>query len=41
MLRNYLKTTLRYLRHNKLYTAINLAGLAVGISCVLLAVLAG
>src|ERR1700729_2169190 len=29
----------RHLRQNKLYTTINIVGLAVGISCVLLAVL--
>ena len=39
MLKNYLKITVRYLRHNKLYSSINVFGLAVGISCVLLAML--
>ena len=39
MLRNYLKTALRHLRRNKLYGAINVVGLAVGITCTLLAVL--
>ena len=36
---NYLKTTLRNLLKNKLYTAINLLGLCLGISCVLLIIL--
>lgn len=39
MLTNYLKTALRHLRRNKLYGAINVVGLAVGITCTLLAVL--
>src|SRR5688572_29532702 len=39
MLKNYLKTALRHLRRNKLYASINVAGLAVGITCTLLAVL--
>lgn len=39
MLSNYLKTALRHLRRNKLYGAINVVGLAVGITCTLLAVL--
>jgi putative ABC transport system permease protein len=34
-----LRIGFRHLRQNKLYTTINIAGLAVGISCVLLAVL--
>ncbi|OJJ22137.1 hypothetical protein BKI52_08860 [marine bacterium AO1-C] len=33
---NYLKTTLRNLLKNKLYTIINILGLCLGISCVLL-----
>ncbi len=39
MLTADLKISLRHLRQNKLYSFINLAGLAMGISCVLLAVL--
>jgi putative ABC transport system permease protein len=34
-----IRIAFRHLRQNKLYTAINIIGLAVGISCVLLAVL--
>ncbi|MBD2701182.1 ABC transporter permease [Spirosoma sp. BT702] len=36
MLRNYLKISLRTLSRNKLYTALNVAGLTFGISCFLL-----
>jgi len=36
MLRNYLKTALRNLKVQRLYSAINIAGLAVGISCCIL-----
>ncbi|HAS41797.1 MAG TPA: hypothetical protein DCS93_15060 [Microscillaceae bacterium] len=36
---NYLKTTLRNLLKNKLYTIINILGLCLGMSCVLLIVL--
>lgn len=36
MLRNYLKIALRTLVRNKLYTALNVAGLTFGISCFLL-----
>ena len=39
MLRNYLKTAIRYLLRHKLYSGINVAGLAIGITCTLLAVL--
>jgi len=39
MLANYLKITFRHLVKNKLYSFINVAGLAVGICCVLLAML--
>ena len=39
MLGNYIKISSRHLWHNKLYSFINLVGLAVAISCVLLAVL--
>ena len=39
MLGNYIKISSRHLWHNKLYSIINLVGLAVAISCVLLAVL--
>ena len=30
MIKYYLRTALRHLRHQKLYTAINLVGLAIG-----------
>ncbi len=33
MLQNYFKVALRYLRRDKLFTFINLAGLSVGIAC--------
>jgi len=36
MLKNYLKTALRTLIKNKLYTALNVAGLTFGLSCFLL-----
>ncbi|MGA0558132.1 ABC transporter permease [Larkinella sp. VNQ87] len=36
MLRNYFKIALRTLSRNKLYTALNLAGLTFGLSCFLL-----
>jgi len=36
MFRNYLKTAVRTLFRNKLYTALNIAGLTFGISCFLL-----
>jgi len=36
MLRNYLKTALRNLKVQRLYSAINIAGLAVGIACCIL-----
>ncbi|GAB3909642.1 ABC transporter permease [Larkinella knui] len=39
MLQNYLKITFRMLWQNRLYSAINVVGLAVGITCVLLAIL--
>ncbi|MGF6849057.1 putative ABC transport system permease protein [Chitinophaga sp. W3I9] len=39
MLFNYLKIALRHHRKNKLYAGINIIGLAIGISCVLLAFL--
>ena len=32
MLRNYIRVALRNLRKNKLYSLINIAGLAVGLS---------
>ncbi|GEP94062.1 ABC transporter permease [Chitinophaga cymbidii] len=38
MLRNYLKTAFRHLSKNKLYSTINVFGLAAGICCTLLAV---
>lgn len=36
MFKNYLKITLRTLMRNKLYTALNIAGLTFGLSCFLL-----
>src|SRR5678809_554843 len=39
MIRNYLKVALRYLLRNKGYTAINILGLAIGISCCVLIML--
>lgn len=39
MLRNYLKVALRYLMRHKEYTAINILGLAVGITCCVLIML--
>lgn len=39
MIRNYLKVALRYLLRHKEYTAINILGLAVGITCCILIML--
>ncbi len=39
MIKNYFKIAIRHLWHNKLYSFINVAGLAIAITCVLLAVL--
>ena len=39
MFRNYLVVTLRNIVHHKLYSAINIAGLAVGLACAILVVL--
>lgn len=39
MLYNYIRITFRHLWHHKLYAAINTTGLAVGIACLLLAML--
>ena len=39
MFRNNIKIAFRHLRHNKLYSFINVSGLALAITCVLLAVL--
>jgi len=39
MLRNYLKIALRHLWQNRLYSGINVVGLAFGLTCVLLAIL--
>ena len=36
MLRNYLKIALRHIRKHKVYSFINIAGLAVGMGCCLL-----
>lgn len=39
MLKNYLKIAFRHLLHNRLYSVINIVGLAAGITCMLLAIL--
>ena len=39
MIRNYLKVAMRYLLRNKGYTAINIFGLAIGITCCILMML--
>ncbi|RDB05365.1 ABC transporter permease [Runella aurantiaca] len=39
MLRNYFKIALRHLWQNRLYSSINVIGLAFGLTCVLLAIL--
>ncbi|HZI54519.1 MAG TPA: ABC transporter permease [Chitinophagaceae bacterium] len=39
MINNYFKISIRHLLHNKLYSFINVFGLAIAITCVLLAVL--
>ena len=39
MLENYLKTALRHLRRNKLYSVLNITGLAIGITCCMLILL--
>ena len=39
MIRKYFKTSFRHLWHNKLYAFINISGLAIAITCLLLAVL--
>ena len=39
MLKNYINISIRHLWHNKLYSFINVFGLAIAITCVLLAVL--
>ena len=39
MFRNYIKTSVRHIWHNKLYSFINVSGLGIAITCVLLAVL--
>ncbi|WP_028523515.1 ABC transporter permease [Runella limosa] len=39
MLRNYFKIALRHLWQNRLYSGINVVGLAFGLTCVLLAIL--
>lgn len=36
MLRNYLRTSFRYLANNKVYSLINVMGLAVGLACFML-----
>src|SRR6187200_866567 len=36
MIKNYLKVAMRYLLRNKGYTAINILGLAIGITCCIL-----
>lgn len=39
MFRSYLKTTLRNLLRNKVYSAINIAGLSLGLACAMLIIL--
>ncbi|MFB3131658.1 MAG: ABC transporter permease, partial [Rhodothermales bacterium] len=39
MVKNYLKTALRHLRKHKIYTVINIVGLALGLMCCILALL--
>jgi putative ABC transport system permease protein len=39
MLKNYFKIAFRHLLHNRLYSIINITGLAAGITCMLLAIL--
>src|SRR4026209_1563617 len=39
MIKNYFKVALRYLLRNKGYTAINIFGLAIGITCCILIIL--
>ena len=39
MLSNFFKTALRHFAQNKLYASINIVGLAIGVSCMLLAIL--
>ncbi len=39
MFKNYLKTAIRNLRHNKVYSFINIAGLSIGLACAMLIIL--
>ena len=39
MFRNYFKTAIRYLTHNKVYSFINIAGLSIGLACAMLIIL--
>ena len=39
MIKNYLKTALRNLRRNKVFSFINISGLALGMACSLLILL--
>ena len=39
MFKNYIKTALRNIRRNKLYSVLNIAGLALGVTCSLLILL--
>jgi putative ABC transport system permease protein len=39
MFRNYIKTAIRNIRRNKLYSVLNVAGLAIGVTCCLLILL--
>ena len=39
MLKNYLKIAVRNIKRNKIYSFINIAGLAIGIACCLLILL--
>ena len=39
MIKNYFKVAMRYLLRNKGYTAVNILGLAIGITCCILIML--
>ena len=39
MIKNYFKVAIRYLLRNKGYTAINVLGLAIGVTCCILMML--
>ena len=39
MLKNYITTTIRNLLRNKVYSAINIVGLSLGLACAMLIIL--